>query len=167
MGVYHTLYKCIRLNCHLFDQELGSTSASPHQSLSLSNIVFVVDHFHFSCWSFENIFPGVPGAVWGRQANPCIPSGITNMKITIIIWKNYQLIICIFRYYKHEAILINIVFMKKSYDQAGVGSFSGGLAAHISHILPQTKVLVMTKLIMCNSFETIKLFSPSIILRWW
>ena len=107
MGVYHTLYKCIRLNCHLFDQEWISASASPHQSLSLSNIVFVVDHFHFPCWSFENIFPGVPGAVWGRQANPCVPSGITNMKITIIIWKNYQLIICIFRYYQHEAMVID------------------------------------------------------------
>merc|ERR1719382_1921759 len=27
--------------------------------------------------------------------------------------------------------------------QAGVGSFSGGLAAHISHILPQTKVVIV------------------------
>ena len=26
------------------------------------------------------------------------------------------------------------------YNQAGVGSFSGGLAAHISHIMPKTKV---------------------------
>ena len=34
------------------------------------------------------------------------------------------------------------MILKNDNHQAGVGSFSGGLAAHISHILPQTKVLM-------------------------
>ena len=38
-------------------------------------------------------------------------------------------------------ILIKLI-RKNDNHQAGVGSFSGGLAAHISHILPQTKVLM-------------------------
>ena len=88
MGVYHTLYKCIRLNCHLFDQELGSTSASPHQSLSFSNIVSVVDHFQTFCrrslsLSMLKFWKYFPRSSWSSVGTTSQP-------------------MCSFRYYQHE-----------------------------------------------------------------
>ena len=52
--------------------------------------------------------------------------------------------------------------------QAGVGSFSGGLAAHISHILPQTKVVMLIMMIKLMMMMMMKKNMMRIIImtRW-